>query len=152
MFAFQWMHVQHVAKKKRVHNMGLHWPLSAVIGLHQLLLAVIGLCWLSLAVVGHHWVVFVCGGDGASGVGVCCGGGQCRVGWKKENIPGVQDTMHLKPLPLLLLLFWWLLRPGPNGSELPKMSPEWAGTWPQLMCCASVLSLSLICRETKERV
>ena len=46
----------------------------------------------------------------------------------------------------------YLLRPGPNGSELPKMSPERAGTWPQLMCCASVLLLSLICRETKERV
>ena len=46
----------------------------------------------------------------------------------------------------------YVLRPGPNGSKLPKMSLEWAGTWPQLMCCASVLSLSLICRETKEGV
>ena len=45
-----------------------------------------------------------------------------------------------------------LLHPGPNGSELPRMSLEWAGTWPQLMCCASVLSLSLICGETKVRV
>ena len=45
-----------------------------------------------------------------------------------------------------------LLRSGPNGSELPKMGPERAGTWPQLMCCASVLLLSLICRETKEGV
>ena len=35
--------------------------------------------------------------------------------------------------------FSFLLRSGPNGSKLPKMSPEWAGTWPQLMCCASVL-------------
>ena len=32
-----------------------------------------------------------------------------------------------------------VLRSGPNRSELPKMSPEWAGTWPQLMRCASVL-------------
>ena len=45
-----------------------------------------------------------------------------------------------------------VLRSGPNGSELPKMGLEWAGTWPQLMCCASVLLLSLICRETKEGV
>ena len=45
-----------------------------------------------------------------------------------------------------------VLRPGLNGSELLKMGSERAGTWPQLMCCASVLSLSLICRETKERV
>ena len=33
----------------------------------------------------------------------------------------------------------WVLRSGLNGSELPKMGPEWAGTWPQLMCCASIL-------------
>ena len=45
-----------------------------------------------------------------------------------------------------------VLHPGPNGSELLKMSPEWVGTWPQLMCCASVLSLSPICREAKEWV
>ena len=55
---------------------------------------------------------------------------QTRVGSKSLVM---QDY---KQLPRLITA---LLRSGPNGSELPKMSPERAGTWPQLMCCASVL-------------
>ena len=51
----------------------------------------------------------------------------------KVVVPACDPVNNLTSKTLLLL------RSGPNGSELPKMSPERAGTWPQLMCCASVL-------------